>query len=48
MDEEFVFALESGMPPTGGCGIGVDRLAMTLLGSDAIREVVLFPIMKPQ
>lgn len=48
MDEEFVYALESGMPPTGGCGIGIDRMAMTLLGADVIREVILFPTMKPE
>ncbi|MCO5297914.1 MAG: OB-fold nucleic acid binding domain-containing protein [Fimbriimonadaceae bacterium] len=48
MDEEYVYALESGMPPTGGCGIGIDRMAMALLGADVIREVVLFPTMKPE
>jgi lysyl-tRNA synthetase, class II len=48
MDEEYVFALECGMPPTGGCGIGIDRMAMTLLGADVIREVILFPTMKPE
>lgn len=48
MDEEFVYALESGMPPTGGCGIGIDRLAMTLLGADVIREIILFPTMRPE
>ncbi|HVL38656.1 MAG TPA: lysine--tRNA ligase [Fimbriimonadaceae bacterium] len=48
MDEEFLFALEGGMPPTGGCGIGVDRIAMTLTGADHIREVLLFPTMKPE
>lgn len=47
MDEEFLFALESGMPPTGGCGIGIDRMAMLLCGADALREVLLFPMMKP-
>jgi lysyl-tRNA synthetase class 2 len=48
MDAEFVFALEGGMPPTGGCGIGMERLAMALTGADHIREVMLFPMMKPE
>ncbi|MBS1718469.1 MAG: lysine--tRNA ligase [Armatimonadetes bacterium] len=47
MDEEFIYALESGMPPTGGCGIGMDRMAMLLTGAEQIREVLLFPMMKP-
>lgn len=47
MDEEYIFALESGMPPTGGCGIGMDRMAMVLTGSEHIREILLFPMMKP-
>ena len=47
MDEDYIFALEGGMPPTGGCGIGIDRLAMILTGADVLREIILFPMMKP-
>lgn len=48
VDWDYVRALAYGLPPAGGCGIGVDRLVMVLLGLDSIREVLLFPLLKPE
>ncbi|HJP28494.1 MAG TPA: amino acid--tRNA ligase-related protein, partial [Dehalococcoidia bacterium] len=46
LDEDFLVAIEHGMPPTGGVGLGIERLAMLIAGEESIREILLFPAMR--